>query len=117
MDEEEYYVKLMNIFIKHYNTINHININMFDGIKEYEDTNNIMEEFMAHIDEFKTSDENTKKIYGIKEINIENFDQLYGLMIDDDVICVCEILIPLIKHIADNLNFVEVNWKIKPMVG
>jgi hypothetical protein len=110
--DSAYFENILNIFIKYYNLENATSINMFTGINEYEETNEIMEEFMDHLMEYKENDENIKKLMNINEINIEDYEKLYGLQIDENIICVCEIFFPIIIYIAKNIDWKNINWKI-----
>jgi hypothetical protein len=116
MDFKAKYIEnILNIFVKYYNSANGTNINMFNGINEYEGTNEIMEEFMDCLQEFKESDENIKRLLNISEIHIEEYERLYGLRINENIVCVCEIVFPIINYISKEIDWANVDWKIIPI--
>lgn len=116
MDSEtSYYTNILNIFIKHYNTFNKTNINMFTGLDKYEDTNDMMEEFIDHLTQFKESDDDEKRLYNMNEIQKENFEQLFSLRINENIVCVCGILFPILNYIATEIDWINVDWKIIPI--
>lgn len=112
MSSESYYMNLINIFVKYYNTKNQSKHHLFHQIDKYEDTNEMMEEFAEHISIFNSSDEIEKKMYNLSEIHTEDFEKLYGLKINENIVCVCEILIPLLDYIAKEVDWIQTDWKI-----
>lgn len=115
MEEMSYYVNILNIFMKHVNMYREKTTHMFDNVKTDDDTNDIMEEFYEHINQFKESDENIRRIYAYDEINVEDFEQLFVLKVDDKIICACELLFPLLDYIAKEIDWVQCKWKIIPI--
>jgi hypothetical protein len=111
-DDSEFFMSLINIFIKYYNTANGTTSNLFSDIEYYEDSNDIIDEFLLHIDEFKSSSDLDRKLYSIQEINTEDFDQLFGLRVNDNIICCCVLLIPILQYIAKDVDWKHVEWKI-----
>jgi hypothetical protein len=88
---------------------------MFDGIEEMCDTNEIMEELLEHIEQYKKSPPECYQLFGVDEVDIEGYEQLFGITIDGKMICVCEIMIPLLQYIALNMDWENVDWKIVPL--
>lgn len=113
--DAEYYTSLINIYIKHYNVSHNTKKTLFDALEMYDDCNEIMDTFFEHIQEFKESDESDKKIYSVQEVIVENFEQLYGLKINDDIVCVCGLLIPILDYVARKIDWTKVDWKIISM--
>lgn len=109
---EEYYTDLINIYIMAYNRQHGTNTNLFNKIENYEDTNDIMEEFYEHLNMFKTSDENMKKIYSPQEFPFETIEELYGLKIEDNIVCICQLLIPLLNYVVENIDWKKEDWII-----
>jgi len=88
---------------------------MFDGIENITDTNNIMEEFEDHITQFTENDNESNMLYCPTEINVDEFEQLFGLKINDNVVCVCVSMMPIIMYIAKEMDWTVVDWKIIPI--
>ena len=114
-DKVAYYMNILNIFIKHYNRCNETNINMFTGVDTLDGTNDMMEEFYEHLTEFKESGEDDKRLYAYEDIDADDFEQLYGLGVNGNLICVCRILIPIIEYISKEVDWVQVKWQIIPL--
>jgi hypothetical protein len=87
---------------------------MFANIQT-EETNEIMEELAEHANQYKTYPQECRKIYSPTEINFDDFEQLFGLMINDNIICVCEIMMPLLQYITEEIDWVNVKWQIIPI--
>jgi predicted GNAT family N-acyltransferase len=90
-------------------------MHMFSGINTIDVTNDIMEEFYEHLTEYKECDDDDKRLYAYDEIDADDFEQLFGLKVDGNLICVCRILIPIIEHIAKEIDLVQTNWQIVPL--
>ena len=103
---------ILNIFVKYYNTTNGTNYNMFSGIDDYSGTNGIMEEFTDCLAEFRNCDDVNKKLLNVSEIHVEEYEELYGLKINENIVCACEIIFPLINYIAKEVDWVNVDWSI-----
>ena len=112
---ESYYTNLLNIFIKHFNDCSDNKINLFHGIEMDDNTNEIMEEFFEHINQFKEATEYDKKIFAPDEIIVDEYEQLFELRIDGCCICYCAIIIPLMDYVAREIDWVKTNWKIIPI--
>jgi len=106
---------IINIFVKHYNNTNDTHINMFSGLDSICDTNAIMEELLEHIEQYKNSPPECYRLFGFDEIDINDYEQLFGIIIDDNMLCVCELMIPLLKYIAQNIDWNNTDWKIIPI--
>lgn len=115
MTAEAYYTDLLNVYIKHYNEHNNTTYNLFQNIENDGDTNDIMEEFYEHMNDFKKSLEYDKKLYTQESINVDEFDTLFGLEINGRIVCVCKILFPILMYIVSDIRWTEVNWKIIPL--
>jgi hypothetical protein len=98
--------------MKYYNSDKESKINMFHSIQTNDETNDAMEDFMIHLKQFNESDEYTKKLLNVNDIEIESYDQIFGLKINNTIICVCEILFPILDYIAKNIDWVKIDWKI-----
>jgi hypothetical protein len=109
---ETNYTDILNVFIKYYNTINGTSNNLFSNIGTYEDTNDMMEELFDHVSMFNESDEETKKLYNLSSIILDEYDHLYGLKIDEKIICVCELLFPILVYVVREIDWTQVPWKI-----
>jgi hypothetical protein len=110
MDEEKC-TDMMNIFIKFFNHANGTDYHLFQGIEYLDETNDMIEEFRAHIYDFNDSDEGTRHIYGTTEIDPNNFESIYELSVNGDVKCYCQMLIPLINFIIQYVN--DSRWNIR----
>lgn len=104
---------IINVFLKYYNNEHECNKNMFQDIDEYEDTNEILEEFYDHVTECNEVPESCKKLYSPEEINLEQFEQIYGLFINGECICLCEILFPILQYLSEECDWATIDWKIK----
>ena len=114
-DTGSYYMTLLNIFIKHYNQTNGTHIHMFDGIENITDTNEIMEEFADHTHQFSECDIYSKSLYSPTDVNFDDFEQLFGLRVNDNIVCVCEIMLPILMFIAKEMDWVNADWRIVPL--
>lgn len=113
MDKEELCETLLNVFVKHYNTYNNTNLNMFNGISSDDDTNDMLEELFEHMHEYNLSERNDdgkSKLLKLSEINVEDYPVLFGLSIDCQVIVVCPLMLPILMHVAE--KYVNANWRI-----
>lgn len=110
-----YYLNLLNVFIMHYNTLNNTNIHMFFGINEIHETNDILEEFYEHLAEYKRCDEDDKKLHAIDRVELDDYEQLFGLQVNGQIICVCGILIPIIEYIVKEIDWTQGLWQIIPL--
>lgn len=115
MENPAYYMNLINVFVKYYNTSNKTNINMFHGLNTLEDTNDMMEEFYEHMYDYKESDDDGKQLFTLDEVVVDDFEQLFGLKVNDNIICVCGLIIPILEYIVKEIDWVETNWKIIPL--
>lgn len=108
----DYYTDILNVYVKYYNKFHNTNKNLFSDIDDYEGTNNMMEEFYEHLYQFSTSDEYEKSIKSISDVNPDEYDGLYALQINDEIVCVCSLLFPILDYIAQNVEWCTVNWDI-----
>ncbi len=107
-----HYVNILNIFIKYFNHGKKQKRHLFHGIETDDQTNDIMNEFMMHITEYKESDEDGRTMYRYNEIDRDDYEQLYGLIVRGELICVCGLLIPILDYIAKEIDWVQEKWKI-----
>lgn len=113
-DDLDVYTTMINVFIKYYNISHNTKGTLFDGICDENECNEIMDTFYEIITEFKESNDE-KKIYFPDEFsNIDNLGELYCLEVDYNIICVCELLFPLIQYVAMNFRCDD-NWSIRPI--
>ena len=110
--EEIYLTNILNIYMKYYNSDKDTKLNMFHSIKTDDETNDTMDEFMEHLKQFYESDNFTKQLMNVEEVDVDSYEQLFGLKINNKIVCVCEILYPILDYIAKNVDWVKVNWKI-----
>jgi hypothetical protein len=104
-------MNILNIFVKHYNTAHNTAINLFHGIDAVTDTNEIMEELMDHIAQYKQADVDEQKMYA-PDISLAHCEVYYGLFVNQTLICICPLLYPLLEYIDQNIDWVEVAWQI-----
>lgn len=110
---ENFYVNLINVFVRYYNIKNKTNKNLFSGINLYDkDTGDVIPEFNDAIQEYNESSDFEKKIFSPSEVCLEDFEQLYGLRVDDDIVCVCQTLFSLIRYVAMNIEWAKESWEI-----
>lgn len=114
-NSHSFYLTMLNIFIKHYNDTNGTNVHMFQNIDNMDDTNEIMEEFMDHIAQFNQSSNDDKQLYNPTDIEVDDFEQLFGLKINDNIVCACILMIPLLIFVSHELDWVKTDWKIIPL--
>lgn len=114
--ENKYYVDLLNCFIIYYKKLNNVpeKVNMFENIDydKLSSTNKQMENFSALMDEATKND--TITIQDPDEVDITKVDNLYALMVDDDIIKVCTIVFPLLEFVTE-LEWNKISWSIVPL--
>ena len=71
-----------------------------------------MEELMDHISLFNESDEETRELHDSHSVIVDEFDYLYGLKINNKIVCVCQILFPVLDYIAKRVDWIGTPWKI-----
>ena len=108
-------VTIINIFVKHYNMYNDATVNMFCGIDTLDGSNDIMEEFYEHLDDYKNSADDDKQIFAPNEILFDDFEKLFGLKINENIICVCSLMFPLLNYIAEHVDWTHTKWMIVPL--
>lgn len=111
MDDEQY-VEMMNIFIQYFNRKNDTNYNLFYDIERFDETNDMIEEFREHINEYNDSSEFEKRLYNTSEADISNFEAVYVLIIDSSIKCFCTTLIPLIIFMLEYIDYEKCKWEI-----
>lgn len=116
IDENEvYYTNLFNIFMVHYKNIynKEMKDNLFTNInfEEKSSTNQGMELLYEYIYEYKTFDNNYKKIYNVND-DMSDFEEYYSLILNNKILYLCPIVFPLLLYINDNLIWDKDNWKI-----
>lgn len=109
---EDTYEDVINIYVSYYNKRECTNNNMFFGIYDISESNPMIDEFFMHMDLFNESDEFAKRIYNPSEINTAEYDELYAVCVDDSVVCISELLIPIIKFIAVYVDWHKKKWNI-----
>lgn len=96
-------------------------MHMFEGINYEKDdsTNRCLELLYEEVEKYKEAKDDITKItlYNPDEININNCQELYVLIINNEHKKVCQTLIPLIRYLAtDETNkWTEMNWMIVPL--
>lgn len=113
-EETEIYFDILNIYIKYFNTYYSKNDNLFSDIdnNDITSTNIQLEKLYEHIHICKNATELEKKIMNPSDVNINDIDELYTLVIDGSILKVCRILFPILEYIATNINWSKDNWKI-----
>lgn len=112
---EDLYVDILNVFITHYNKINGSNYNMFVGIEIMNDSNPMMDEFFDVIDIYNECDEYSKKLFNINEINVKDYEELYILSVEGQMICACMTIIPILMHVVQHVDWHHKIWNIVKM--
>ena len=116
---------ILNEFITYYKKVNNRfdNTNMFNNIdiKEETSTNEIMEEFYSHIHEYITWKETRKdyiEIYSPKDIDDSDYEELYGILIDDELKIISPSMIAIIIKLIELKN-IEIynNYQIISVKG
>jgi len=107
-----HFTGILNIFIKYFNQREGTTQNLFEGIDLMEDSNDMMDEFFEHIDAFKQSSEITRRLYNPSEITISGFEELYALRVDDNIVCLSELLLPILNFMSEHIQWVDKNWQI-----
>jgi hypothetical protein len=111
-NEETYLTNILNIYMKYYNSDKNQKLHMFHSIQTEEETNDTMDEFMEHMKQFYESDDRSKQLINAEDIDVDSYEQLFGLKINNQIVCVCEILYPILDYVAKNVDWVKINWKI-----
>jgi hypothetical protein len=109
---EEHYENIINVYVAYYNKRENTNMHMFSGISTMDDSNPIMDEFFVHMDEFNESDEMRKRIYNPSEINTAEYEELYAVCVEGSIVCISELLIPIIIFISTNVDWRNKKWNI-----
>lgn len=114
MEDSDLIVDILNIYIKYYNTYYSRQEHLFSGIdpEDVTSTNIQMEKLYEHIHTYQHSDISKRKLLDISTIKIDEYDELYGFMVNEKIIKICPILFPILEYIAKNVNWKELNWKI-----
>lgn len=92
---------------------------LFDDINydnEYS-TNKCLEFLYEELFKYNKSNEDDKDILYQpidKEIDIEKWQEMYGLYIDNEQQYICKFMLPLL-HYLTTLNWSKINWSIKPL--
>lgn len=121
-DKEDKMVDIMNIFQTYYKILfkKENNVNMFDGINfdDETSTNRSLELFYEHIFKYKDY-ENKNKIEFIELYDEDdddvvklNSDELYALLIDNNIIKLSPSLFSIMSYLANNYNWRNKIWKI-----
>lgn len=121
-NKEEKMVDIMNIFQTYYKILfkKEKNINMFDGInlEDETSTNRSLELFYEHIFKYKDY-ENKNQIQFIElydeddeDVMKINSDELYALLIDNNISKLSPSLFSVISYLANNYNWRNTIWKI-----
>ena len=121
-DREEKIVDIMNIFQTYYKILfkKDKNVNMFDciNIEDETSTNRSLELFYEHIFKYKDY-ENKNKIEFIELYNEDdedvmklNSDELYALLIENNISKLSPSLFSIISYLANNYNWRTTIWKI-----
>lgn len=121
-EKEEKMVDIMNIFQTYFKILfkKEKNVNMFDGIniEDETSTNRSLELFYEHI--FKYKDYENKNQIEFIELYDEddedvmklNSDELYALLIDNNISKLSPSLFSVISYLANNYNWRNTIWKI-----
>lgn len=110
---EEQYEKVINIFLKYYNDTNGTNHNLFQGIDDMEGTNKIMDDFRDYLFEYNECSEDERQLYMPHEVDLDDFDEVFGLFINNELICISVIIFPMLLHLAKTVELDDNTWRIK----
>jgi hypothetical protein len=113
---EENIEQLLNIFLKYYkkNFPEKHNKHFFDGINNYDDTNEIMEYFFQLINDYKTSINKTAIDYD--KDRLEELEEKYILNIKNNPVKMSDNIISLLITIINNYDLTDdSNWEIIEM--
>lgn len=116
---ENEYINMINVFMFHFKRLfnKNNNYNMLNDIDQTQknSTNRCMEYVFEEMFKFKEeTDEKKKKLYKVGRLDINNCTELYSLTIDDNPICICQYLLPLIQKVS-TLDWTEIHWSIIPI--
>ena len=80
-------------------------------------TNRCMEFLYAEMHKYEDHEDNDRQdqitIYDPQPINLDEYDELYVLMIDNKQNKMCHTLLPLIKYVS-TLDWLNMTWRIDP---
>lgn len=113
---EEFLVELLNIFQVYYRNLYNKDVkeNMFDGVdfKNPSSTNRSMELFFEIFHEYKENKSKNENLTKVFEPDEQIFtENIYALLIDDNINKISPCLFSLIIHLGTN-NWQDINWKI-----
>lgn len=108
-DFEEFQFDLINTFILHYQKANKKDkLSLLDGVDASDSTatNHMMEMLYDAIFKYKTNKEAHSemiKLYNNDEVNVKDYEEVYGLYIDDKLNKVSPSLFSIIIHITEEM--------------
>ncbi len=115
-------VEIINIFHIYYKILfkKEKNVTMFEGmnLEDNTSTNRSMELLFEHIYKYKDNISKNKleliEIYNEDDSELLNLetDELFALLINNDINKLSPSLFSIISHLANNFEWREINWKI-----
>lgn len=112
-------VNFYNVFLCYYKRLfqNKPDTNMFSGVDHEDDksTNRCMELLYDEMYKYREAvkkDKTCADIVDSDSLNIDQCDELYLLIVDDDKEYVCQLLLPLIKFISQLESWETTSWSI-----
>lgn len=117
MDPSEKILKILNVYTIFYNNINGTNEHLFSGI-DHEDntsTNSQLEKLYECMYEYRNCDPQKINLLDPHQLDInkiKQYDELYGLKNNGNLIKVCQILFPILEYVATFLDYENDNWEI-----
>jgi hypothetical protein len=115
--EEDYegnaYMAILNVFTCYYRHLfgKDVKTTMFDGAdpSKHDSTSRCMELFSEHQEKYNTTE---NYIFGdLEDIDIEEYEEMYVLVIDNVQFKACNLLFPLIEYVS-KLDWPTMNWCI-----
>lgn len=111
-------MELVNVFMCHYHRVFNRPGSMFSELKhgEEDETTLAMEMLYEEMHKFKIAEfEDRDVIYDPADVDAEQCDELYVLVIDDRQEKACKRLVPLLKYVA-TLQWMTIDWHIVPLI-
>jgi len=115
--EMEKYVNMINVFIMYYQQLYKKKESMFENVDMKNDisTNRQMELLYEYVKEYNDNQKMNPEladIYDIDDINQDEYEILYLLLINDTITKISPCMLSLLYYISDMENWQTINWKI-----
>lgn len=111
------YLDVFNVFLMYYKGVYNTEKHLFSDINPSKDssTNKAMELLYEYIIEYKENKGKDPKLidmYSIKTVDMNQFDELYGLTLKDELISVSPSIYTLFLYVSNTIDWQECKWKI-----